>query len=100
MRNWAKWYEGKTRRSEAARKAAAARWDAHHAAHAGDPQRHSRVTDITIRDSHRPMQTVRIFREPTEHSWSRGRVYVNGKRVGRRTLGKTALGKLLAEALA
>jgi hypothetical protein len=69
-------------------------------AHAGDPQRHSRVSEVTIRDSHRTMQIIRIHREPTEHSWSRGRVYVNGKRVGRRTFGKTALGKLLAEALA
>jgi hypothetical protein len=60
------------------------------AAHAGDPQRHSRVSEVTIRDSHRPMQIIRIHREPTEHSWSRGR----------RTFGKTALGKLLAEALA
>jgi hypothetical protein len=99
MRNWAKWYEGKTRRSEAARKAAAARWDAHHAAHAGDPQRHSRVTDITIRDSHRPMQTVRIHRESIGHAWSRGRIYVNGQRVGHRAYGRTALAKLIAEAL-
>jgi hypothetical protein len=100
MRNWAKWYADKSRRSEIARKAATARWAAHHAANAGEPQRHSRVTEVTIRDSHRPMQNVRIHRESIGHAWSRARVYVNGQRIGRRTFGSTAMGKLLAEALA
>ena len=100
MRNWGKWNEGKTRRSEIARKAATARWAAYHAFQAGDPQRHSRVIELTIRDSHRPMQVIHIHRESIGHAWSRARVYVNGSRVGVRAFGRTALAKLVAEALA
>ena len=99
MPNWIKWYADKDRRRESARKAANARWSAYHAAQAGEPQRHSRSTELTIRDSHRPMQIIRIHRESIGHAWSRGRVYINGRRVGHRAFGRTALAKLLAEAL-
>jgi hypothetical protein len=99
MRDWFKWQADKSRRSEIACKAATARWDAHHAAHAGEPKRHSRVSELTIRDSHRPLQIIRIHRESKGHAWSRGRVYIDGHRIGHRAFGRTALGKLLAEAL-
>ena len=100
MRNWAKWQADKTRRSAAAQKAAHARGAANHAFQAGDPQRHSRVIELTIRDSHRPMQVIHIHRESIGHAWSRARVYINGSRVGVRAFGRTALAKLIAEALA
>jgi hypothetical protein len=100
MRNWAKWREAKARRSAAGRAGANARWAAYHAAQAGEPVRQSRVTEITVRDSHRPMEIVRIVREPRDHSWGRGRVEVNGKPVGRRALGISGIARLLARSLA
>lgn len=99
MRDWAKWWEAKARRSAAGRAGATARWAAYHAAKADEPVRQSRVTEITIRDSHRPMEIVRIVRQPRAHSWGRGRVTVNGRPVGRRAFGVSAIARLLARSL-
>lgn len=100
MRDWAKWRKDKARRSANASKAATARWKACHAACSGEPLRESRKTELTIRDTHRPLQIVRIERQEIKRGWSRGRVEVNGQRVGRRTFGRTAIARLIAEALA
>ena len=62
--------------------------------------RQTRIEEITIRSSLRPLQIIRIERQPRDQAWSRGRVEVNGQRIGRRPFGRTALGKLIAEALA
>jgi hypothetical protein len=78
----------------------AERWAAVHAAQAAEPVRQTRVTEIVIRDSRRPMQTIRVVREPRGHAWGRGRISVNGVAIGGRPRGRTAIGKLLAEALA
>lgn len=99
MRDWAKWREKKARRSAAGRVGANARWAAYHATHAGEPIRQSRVTELTIRDTHRATEIVRIVREPRDHSWSRGRVTVNGRPVGKRAFGFSAIARLLARSL-
>lgn len=98
MRNWKDWNDGAADRSRRASHAANARWDKHRAAD-GEPIRKTRVEEIMIRSSLRPMQIIRIERQQSEHGWSRGRVTVNSQRVGRRTLGRTALSKLIWEAL-
>ena len=100
MRNWAKGREAKARRSAAGRTGAVARWTEYHAAQAAEPVRQSRVTELTIRDTHRPMEIVRIVRQPRDHSWGRGRVTVNGRPVGRRAFGVSAIAQLLARSLA
>jgi hypothetical protein len=88
------------RRSAAGRAGAKARWAAVRAARAEEPIRQTRIDEITIRSSIRPQQILRVERQPAERGWSRAHVYVNGRRVGCRGYGRTALGKLLAEALA
>ena len=99
MRDWAKWRKEKARRSAAGRAGANARWAAYHVAQDGEPVRQSRVTELTIRDTHRPMEIVRIVRQPRDHSWGRGRVTVNSRPVGRRAFGISAIARLLARSL-
>jgi hypothetical protein len=86
-------------RSAAGRAGAEARWASVRAARADEPIRQTRIDEITIRSTIRPMQIIRIERQPKAHGWSRAHVYVNGQRVGRRTYGRSAIAKLLATAL-
>jgi hypothetical protein len=99
MRNWAKWHEAKARRSAAGRAGANARWAAYHATQDAEPVRQSRVTEIVIRDSHRPMEVIRLTREPRGQTWSRAIVTQNNQPVGRRAFGVSAISRLLARSL-
>jgi len=99
MRNWRKWREQRTLRSDRGRRAATARWDAVHADRAAEPVRDSRVVEITIRDSTRPLRQIQMQCEPTEHGWSRWAVTENGHPAGRRRFGATAIARLIAQSL-
>ena len=81
--------------SEAAR----ARWQNNALARAGEPVRETRVVEMTIRDSHRPGVEVRMESHETPSGWGRWRVAQNGKQVGRRTFGHTAISAMLAKVL-
>jgi len=95
MRNWKTFRCGAAARSERARRAATARWAAYHLAQADAPLRQTRVVEMTIRDSHRPMRVIRMAAEQTDRGWSRWLVTENGERVGRRRFGGTAIAKLI-----
>lgn len=85
--------------SESGRKAALSRWKTRSDERAGEPIRRSRVVVLTIRDSHRPMMTVRLQCEPIDHGWSRFSVWQGAERIGNRRYGRTAVARLIAEAL-
>jgi hypothetical protein len=95
MRNWRTWKAKAKARSDLARRAAEARWAAYHEAQADDPIRQTRVVEMTIKDSHRPMRVIRMEAEQTERGWSRWLATENGERVGRRRFGGTAIAKLI-----
>jgi hypothetical protein len=78
----------------------AKRWEKRQEVLKDEPLRQSRVTELTIRDSHRPMEIVRIVREPRDHSWGRGRMEMNGKPVGRRAFGISGIARMLARSMA
>lgn len=99
MRNWRKWRSGNEQRSERARKAANARWDACRAANASEPIRRDRVVELTIRDTHRPMFIIRLQAHETPRGWSRWQVTENGKQVGRRRWGTHAVAAMIARSL-
>jgi ATPase subunit of ABC transporter with duplicated ATPase domains len=96
MRDWQKWRAGAKARSARASRAAIARWDAVRAARAGEPVRETRVTEITVRDSHRPMEIVRLQSEETRSGWSRRRVSHNGVSLSIRPLGPSGIASLIA----
>ena len=90
MRNWRKWEAGAARRSERARHAANARWETYHDAM---PRRETRVVEITVRDSHRPLTRIRAEQfEDGDGRWSRWHVVGHAGR----PRGKHGLGQLLA----
>jgi hypothetical protein len=97
--NWRKWNAGKRQRSDKARHAANTRWDRVRAARAGEPVRETRVVELTIRDSHRPMRIVRLQAEELERSWSRWAVSENGQKIGNRRFGRNGIADLLARSL-
>jgi hypothetical protein len=77
----------------------AARWAKVHAAHVGEPVRETRVVEMTIRDSHRPMRIIRLQAEETERGWSRWMAQENGQRAGRKPWGKNAIARAIAGTL-
>ena len=85
------------REAQAAR--IAKRWDRERAAHAGDPIRIDRVTELVIRDTHRPTMVLRLYSRPTRLGWSRCTVEENGKPL-RGRFGVGAIARLLAKVLA
>ena len=92
--NWSEWHNTRDQRRERARLAAQARWALAHADMA--LVRESRTVEIAIRDSHRPMDVVRLSREDLGNGrWSRWRV----ADAQLRPLGATGIGKLLARLL-
>jgi hypothetical protein len=72
---WRKWHNTRAQRIERAQRAAEARW-ARARAHDDDaPARETRTVEIAIRDSHRPMEIVRLTRDDVgDGRWSRWRV--------------------------
>lgn len=96
---WVKWNNGTNQRSERASHAARVRWDRYHAG-INHPPRQSRIVQIQIMDSHRPMQTIRLQAEEGERGWGRWLVTANGERIGRRRFGTTAISSLIARFLA
>jgi len=75
------------------------RWEKRREAMALDPVRTSRVTRLTIEDSHRPRLVIVASREPTPKGWSRAAVIENGKRVSEKW-GLVALAKAIARIMA
>jgi hypothetical protein len=67
------------------------RWAKQHLAMASEPVRQTRVTRITIEDSHRMRLVVTLHRDQAQVGWGRARVTENGKAVhgkwGTRQLG-------------
>jgi hypothetical protein len=88
--NWRKWNNTRAQRSERAQRAAEARWAR---AHDAAPARETRTIEIAIRDSHRPMETIRLSRDEVgDGRWSRWRV----ADVDCRPVGTTGVARLLA----
>jgi hypothetical protein len=81
------WRRKKERFSARGRKGAAVRWARAHAD--SGPVRVSRWVEITIRDSHRPMEVIRARRDvDDEGRWGRWRVDdYQGRPLGARGLG-------------
>lgn len=93
MRNWKKWNAGSKARSTRAQHAANCRWERYHA---DMPPRETRCIEITLCDSHRPMQIIRAQQcEGTDGRWSRWSI--DGCRC--RPVASSGLAKLLAEVL-
>ncbi len=99
MPHWLKWRTQRLVRSARAQKAANARWAAVRAARAGEPPRQTRVVELTLRDTHRPMRIILLEAEPTENGWGRWAVTENGERIGRRRFGRTRIGQTIAGSL-
>jgi hypothetical protein len=97
--NWRKWNSKAQKRSERASHAARVRWDRYHS-NTEEPPRESRIVEIRIIDSHRPMQTIRLQAEQTEIGWGRWLVHANSQRIGQRRLGRSAIADLLSLFLA
>jgi len=76
----------------------AKRWARKQAARAGEPVRKDRVTEITIRDTHRPQMVLRLRARPTRLGWTRRTVEENGATVPGR-FGLVAIAKLLARVI-
>jgi hypothetical protein len=96
--NWRKWNTQARERSRRAQHAAEVRWARHHAGIEAPP-RETRVVEMSIRDSHRPMRTLRFEADETERGWGRWRVSEGGARIGERRFGRTAIGALIARSL-
>jgi hypothetical protein len=89
---WGHWHNNAAQRSERARRAAMARWSRAHD-DSDAPMRETRTIEVTLRDSHRPMETIRLSRDDVgDGRWSRWRV--EGARI--RPLGATGVARLLA----
>ena len=67
------------------------------AASAGEPVRVSRITEVTIRDTHRPLAVFRFQREPTERGWGRAKPEQNGKELSIRPVATAGIARLLAK---
>ena len=76
--------------TESGQRAARARWM---------QKSETRVIVLAIRDSHRPRTEIRLEAQEGERGWSRFRVEQNGRRIGSRTFGRTAVADLLARTL-
>jgi hypothetical protein len=76
-----------------------ARWAKASAARADEPIRETRVVEMTIRDSHRPMRIIRLQAEETERGWSRWVAQENGQRAGQKPWGKNAIARAIARTL-
>lgn len=67
-----------------------ARWEKHRARQIETPVRQSKLVELTIRDSHRPMRVIRLRADPTDRGWGRfageenGRAIAHGRRFGHR----------------
>jgi len=96
--NWRKWNRNERKRSERASHAARVRWDRYHAG-IEEPPRESRIVQIQITDSHRPMQTIRLQAEQTERGWGRWLVHANDQRIGQRRYGRSAVADMLSNFL-
>ena len=95
----ASWTYRKRRRDKMLREMAnkrAAKARKHEAETAGLPVRESRVIEITIRDSHRPMTVIRATQTEHEGVGSRWRI----AEYSGRPVGKTGLARLLAQYVA
>ena len=79
--------------------AARARWVKNAMARRHEPVRETRVVELVVRDSHKPQCVIRLEAQETPRGWSRWQVSQNGKRVGRRTFGRSAVGKMMARLL-
>ena len=84
---------------EAQRQRIEKRWEKSRDAQYDDPVRKSRVVELTIRDSLRPMRTIRLQCDPTERGWGRFSVDENGVMIGRRRFGCSAIAKLISASL-
>ena len=85
--------------TESGQRAARARWMQKSEALSGEPLRETRVIVLAIRYSHRPRTEIRLEAQEGERGWSRFRVEQNGRRIGSRTFGRTAVADLLARTL-
>ena len=99
MRNWSQWRAGAEARRERASRAAEARWAAVRAARVDEPVRETRVVELTIRDSHRPLRILQMSADESERGWGRWDVCENGVKIGRRRFGRRAVAELLARSL-
>lgn len=102
--NWRKWNAEKGKRSARAQHASEIRWARYHAALSAEPVRASRVVEITIRDTHRPMRVICLRSEvyglrSDPCSRSRWAVTENGTQIGTRRLGTTAIARAIARSL-
>jgi hypothetical protein len=100
MRNWSKYRAGNKARSEAAVRAARARWDRVLAQRAGEPVRQTRVVELTVVDSHRPRSLIRLAADEQDGRWGRWAVTEGGQRIGKRRFGRRAVADLIAGWLA
>jgi hypothetical protein len=66
---------------EAQSRRVARRWKKRQEAMAAEPRRQTRVTRITIEDSHRMSLVVTLYRDQAQVGWGRARVVENGKDV-------------------
>lgn len=96
--NWRKWNSNAIKRSERASNAARVRWDRYHS-NIDEPPRVSRIVELRIIDSHRPMQTIRLQAEQTDIGWGRWLVHTNGERIGQRRLGRSAVADMISNFL-
>lgn len=90
---------GRSWTPESGRRGATARWARAHAEQAGEPVRETRVVEFPVIDTHRPRTHIRLESNLTREgsAWGRWRVWENGERVGKRRLGRTAVGKMIAK---
>lgn len=93
--NWRKWKAGKEKRSERARKGAAARWARVLAGREGEAIRRDRVVELRVADTHRPWVTVRLTRIGNRGRWE-VREGTGGGRIGGRKWGRTGVARLIA----
>jgi hypothetical protein len=75
------------------------RWEKQRESMAWEPVRQTRVTRITIVDSHRPSLVIEARREPTPKGWGLAVVTENGKAVSGKW-GRVALAKAIASIMA
>ena len=96
--NWRTWNQKAAERSARASHAANVRWERYHAG-IEEPTRESRIVQIQITESHRPMQTIRLQAEEGLRGWGRWLVHANGDRIGQRRYGRSAIADMIARLL-
>lgn len=81
--------------------AAAARWRKVRAGRSDCPLRETRVVELTVRDSHRTRRVIRMESDLTRdaRAWGRWSVSENGRAIGRRRFGRSAIADLIARSL-